>query len=1069
MGQKSCYLWRLPDGNIQGQAGKPFAHQPGSTLKFPCLSDSVPNGCLCNYGATKYFAYYEYLSPELQAISDALVSDPETGSWIVSSTKGHKWHSLGSPVYIGGLHPDQPQSCLRWTGYDVAWPQISIDQKPNTSDNLLRISGVAPHQLYHGQITYPVRKRLVNTFKPYGGQWYEGTAIAPWQDHSNSISILAVSTDNPLCGVCFIGSGDSYVSCVESVAGVYYLNVNSTVFYNNKSIPTSASVWFYSQISSYNPSLDWSYCRALETSTEEAAISVTSEMLRRASCNLPWAQGTWHVGTPIQYLYLQQYKDTPLDWHLQSCGIKGKQVAVLSQNTQRGLGSFDNPFNTYSYYNHFLCITKRTTKQLGYALFSASTAQQSSTILSSFLAPGFSTAGQLASRYLALKGYGSYPPLIQYSDSTSLPINQPELQSWAVDSNYVFPRFNIWQVNLSVSIDPKIDQPIIKAPSNTVTIQLAATSLYQYQLYQQGWVVNDRFTCIKKGHPGKFFYPVQVTNTFVTADQLYQYIAPFNSFNVNAGYRYRNARLRRYQEDGQVYFSVQRLWMSTFSRDYTAGDAKKYYNQLYRELNSQPRNQSALSKLYQPVSVLGYRLLPNSFIDTKNQRVSYVASDYPDIPQQDRALVILPTQSLTDIGFTGNTGVPWFDTWHDVGYPIKTATDSHLYSQNVGLPFYIPNPNNYCSISSVISIPSTAKQWYRACKYVPFCATSGIAFSKVPLGNDTSNSLLYFQYPATMAQGQVFSSLHSNQYAIDSNGYYYLPTDYYKFFDTDLWTQDPLCTFKGPKSSDSLFNLYSDSLSSFYLHFSSGKPKTYGPQAALSNSLFLQKVDRYTYFNFRVRQSDSIIWPYFGNDLISKSIKSRWILAVSGTPCASCVSFSTLYFQPEAELPEARLGYTYIQFPARIQGTYFYSTSAAETSFTQIILSSKSCILDFVSVSGYTGYYSGTGFESYYHSYHSLKADNQTWEDSSWSDFWPYQSCSGYVGAEFKQSLTSSQCNTNMGYRVGMMYDVYWSHGFYFQSYASISGQQTIPGGTSQQGYSSVAVTAPVTVINKNF
>ena len=58
------YLWNIgteEDPIIQGQAGKPFYHEPGGCTRLPYNSVPVPNGCLCSYPYMQYFWVYARL------------------------------------------------------------------------------------------------------------------------------------------------------------------------------------------------------------------------------------------------------------------------------------------------------------------------------------------------------------------------------------------------------------------------------------------------------------------------------------------------------------------------------------------------------------------------------------------------------------------------------------------------------------------------------------------------------------------------------------------------------------------------------------------------------------------------------------------------------------------------------------------------------------------------------------------------------------------------------------------------------------------------------------------------
>ena len=98
---------------IQGQAGKPFSHQPGPKLKFPDSEDTVNNTCLCKYPYLRYFWIYAKVDKQQKQIQfftrqflDSYEEAKKTNKdWLptyeTQQTAGWEWELDSQYIYAG--------------------------------------------------------------------------------------------------------------------------------------------------------------------------------------------------------------------------------------------------------------------------------------------------------------------------------------------------------------------------------------------------------------------------------------------------------------------------------------------------------------------------------------------------------------------------------------------------------------------------------------------------------------------------------------------------------------------------------------------------------------------------------------------------------------------------------------------------------------------------------------------------------------------------------------------------------------------------------------------------------
>lgn len=98
---------------IQGQAGKPFSHQPGPKLKFPDSEDTVNNTCLCKYPYLRYFWIYAKVDKQQKQIQfftrqflDSYEEAKKTNKdWLptyeTQQTAGWQWELDSQYIYAG--------------------------------------------------------------------------------------------------------------------------------------------------------------------------------------------------------------------------------------------------------------------------------------------------------------------------------------------------------------------------------------------------------------------------------------------------------------------------------------------------------------------------------------------------------------------------------------------------------------------------------------------------------------------------------------------------------------------------------------------------------------------------------------------------------------------------------------------------------------------------------------------------------------------------------------------------------------------------------------------------------
>lgn len=119
-------LYIIDSDAIQGQAGKPFSHDPGTKLRFPTDNVQVNNRCLCNYRYYQYFAFYQYLpnTPYSNSIQFYLLQPTDEGYRLQTDQNqlftfdtyiglGYQWKLHSGPVYLG-CHPAGTYQTGKW-------------------------------------------------------------------------------------------------------------------------------------------------------------------------------------------------------------------------------------------------------------------------------------------------------------------------------------------------------------------------------------------------------------------------------------------------------------------------------------------------------------------------------------------------------------------------------------------------------------------------------------------------------------------------------------------------------------------------------------------------------------------------------------------------------------------------------------------------------------------------------------------------------------------------------------------------------------------------------------------
>ena len=1148
MGSK--YFWKIP-GGIQGQAGKPFAHQPGPTIQYPCMSQPVDNGCLCNYKAYKYWMYYEYLSPQLEPVSDAIVWDSSSKHWSTSSTMGYKWKPLGSQ-YLGCFQPGSyPFGLVKNSWTPVFWGddyQQAVHMVPgwkgsasskytynSTGNQILTVE--APKKdskrTSGAYMDAALRYYVVNTYEPCGGAFYRGQVYdsAPQPPPVQPSSVRIYSTDKNLCVVNYKFDAKTFSFTVDKI----YSNKHRVVlnYSNVLETPRSSAVYVqaYTQIpNGLSQSQVGSYCSRFASQKQaEMQSSAFNAYVSFAFKQISFMSMQWVTWPPIStYKMLAQgYQDQPVTWRLNGIGLfenltslQGKPLyaecdlayssyvynkSVTSWSTL-GLARPSAPY--YVQEVDVVVPSASAVAEEDQLSFVQAVMQEDGQWLQNYLseyAPDRSTLVELgwphhfAVPYRGGKGgdlgpdsyHFDYQLLTQKSQG-SAPCNTPNVQPYVMDSNYSFVKYDIWAiqglepVTIESSAFPIKGYGIFPASKRlqqkpqSVTITKFSSNMYQYQLYTQGWLLGDRFASCRPQYGATVFilqeqsWPAPELSSCLSSQRLSSYI------------------------NGQwisqtVYVYTPKMQARGMRWNYLQWDN---YSKYYRSVFDQDFDSIWSASLYfMPIlSNAAFRLAADPYYvningSDNNTTVEY---DISNLPVQERSCY-LPAARGRNRQSSATAKQMVYDTWNTTveGFISKRKDWEQGTLKECVLDWYFDYVHGWnggsqlCSHISV-TVPDRVF-WYRANKYVPACKNSSLVLSPVPIGS--SQYVHSYTYPAEYLNAiQCWRHRHDN----------------FVFNSTKSWSFR-----KGTQISDSLFDLKSDPFSAFYVinsyrenmalislsdplfsNYLHNNTQAYQFTGATDQDYIIFGADRGfsswvrglpqspelpagQYYSQYLQNLTLSPGAFYGYDPFTSRYQDL-VSAVSGTQCASCIHFSTIVFDQDAQLPPAQLGRTYVKFPDVVtQDTDYFSEvrdywNAGDYSRVRISSSrQQSLVSTYQNEYGASAYYAGYVI-SVLNWYESLAGQQPSSKYSSESS-----NTSRVIAVLCSAYKTQDACNRTVRVWFNSGYN-YWQTPYNSSQYVTTTSQFSIsiPSCFSSNSYASGYYTAtligPVTIIDKN-